>query len=82
VYLLESTDQSYLYVGSTGNFQKRLLEHNTGLHKSTKPYIPLYLSAYVGVKSENNARSLEKYFKTGSGKVILKNRILQTETMV
>ena len=33
--------------------KKRLTDHNAGECKSTKPYIPLQLPAYVGVRSEN-----------------------------
>ncbi len=40
------------------------------------PYAPFEILAYVAVKTETKARELEQYFKTGSGKAILKNRIL------
>jgi putative endonuclease len=79
VYCLENKAKSYLYVGSTPNLRKRLAEHNAGKSKSTKPYIPLFLTAYIAVSSEQHARRLEKYLKSGSGKAILKKRILQTE---
>jgi hypothetical protein len=39
----------------------------------------LVLVAYVAVRSERKARELEKYFKTGSGKAVLKKRILTDE---
>ncbi len=54
-------------------------EHNDGLSISTKHYRPLTLEAFVAVKTESKARELEKYFKTGSGKAILKKRILTDE---
>jgi len=79
VYVLENTDLNYLYIGSTSDLKRRLNQHNNGESKATKPYIPLQLAVYIAVNSERKARSLEKYFKTGSGKVILKKRILQTE---
>jgi len=56
-----------------------LIQHNAGESRATRSYIPLQLSAYVAVNSETRARRLEKYFKTGSGKLILKKRNLQTE---
>ena len=37
------------------------------------------LVAYVAVPTERKARKLEKYFKTGSGKAVLKKRILTDE---
>ena len=81
VYVLENRDMNYMYVGSTGNLKLRLAQHNSGESKATKPYIPLQLISYVAVNSEPKARRLEKYFKSGSGKAILKKRILQTEAL-
>ncbi len=61
------------------NLEKRLSEHNAGENQSTKPYAPLELETYIAVKNEAKARSLEKYFKTGSGKAVLKKRILEVD---
>ena len=72
VYCLENKSKNYLYVGSTKNLKRRVMEHNDGLSKSTKPFLPLLLTSYIAVSSESHARKLEKYFKTGSGKTILK----------
>jgi len=79
VYCLENKDKNYLYVGSTKDLKRRIIEHNNGLSKATKPHLPLNLTAYIAVPSEKHARNLEKYFKTGSGKTVLKKRILQNE---
>jgi predicted GIY-YIG superfamily endonuclease len=79
VYFIKSKIKDFLYIGSTKNVQKRLIEHNEGKCKSTKAFCPYNLEAYIGVQSEQKARELEKYFKTGSGKVILKKRILSDE---
>ena len=82
VYCLENKSKNYLYVGSTKNLKRRVMEHNNGLSKSTMPFLPLQLTTYIAVSSESHARKLEKYFKTGSGKTILKKRILQNEVTV
>ena len=58
---------------------KNDLEHNLGENQSTKAYAPFELSAYVAVKTEKKARELESYFKTGSGKAVLKKRTLSDE---
>ena len=79
VYILKSKRQDWYYVGSTDNVKKRFSEHNRGENQSTKAYAPLELSAYVAVRTEEIARELEKYFKTGSGKAVLKKRILSDE---
>lgn len=82
VYFLKSIKYDFLYVGSTDNIKRRLVEHNSGLSVSTKHYKPFTLEAYIAVKTESKARQLEKYFKTGSGKAILKKRILTDEAMI
>ncbi|PIR81488.1 MAG: excinuclease ABC subunit C [Candidatus Komeilibacteria bacterium CG10_big_fil_rev_8_21_14_0_10_36_65] len=61
--------------------KRRIREHNQGKCLSTKPYLPIYLAAYIAVNSESKARSLEKYLKVGSGKAILKKRILSDEAL-
>ena len=53
--------------------------HNAGRVRSTKAYRPLILVAYVAVSTERKARQLEKYLKTGSGKAVLKKRVLTDE---
>ena len=79
VYILKSTSKDFCYIGSTNDLKRRLFEHNNGLVQSTKAFRPLRITAYVAVETESKARELEKYFKTGSGKAILKKRILTDE---
>ncbi|HZY10979.1 MAG TPA: GIY-YIG nuclease family protein [Bacteroidota bacterium] len=79
VYILKSLTKDFIYIGSTNDLQRRLFEHNNGSVQSTKPYRPLEMIAYIAVGTEKKARELEKYFKTGSGKAILKKRILADE---
>lgn len=73
---MKSMQHDYLYIGSTNDLEKRLAQHNSGNVVSTRPYYPLELEAYVAVKTEKIARELEIYFKGGSGKAVLKKRIL------
>lgn len=79
VYILRSLKREFMYIGSTQNLQRRVSEYNAGLVQSTKAYMPFEIIAYVAVRSESKARSLERYFKTGSGKAVLKKRILTDE---
>jgi putative endonuclease len=81
VYFLKSLNSDFRYVGYTSNLGNRLTEHNTGLNKSTKPFIPFELNAYVAVKTEKIAKDLEKYFKTGSGIAFSRKRILTCEAL-
>jgi putative endonuclease len=39
-------------------------------------YLPVILRSYVAVGDEATARSLERYFKSGSGKAFAKKRFL------
>ena len=77
VYILKSINSNFRYIGSTNNLKRRLMEHNDGLSQSTKHYKPFELESFIGVKTESQARNLERYFKTGSGKAILFKRILE-----
>ena len=70
VYCLENSKRNYLYVGSTNDLQRRLAEHKQGKSKATKPYLPLELTGYIALSSEEKVRNLEKYLKSGSGKAI------------
>ncbi len=81
VYILMSQKhKKYIYIGSTNNIQRRLLEHNNKDSRlATAPYRPLELIGYIAVKEEIKASKLERYFKGGSGKAFLKKRILPDE---
>lgn len=77
VYFLKSQQSDFLYVGSTGNLERRMQQHADGHVQSTKHYRPLGLIGYIVLPTEAQVRKLESYFKTGSGKAMLKKRILQ-----
>ena len=76
VYVLLNKNETFRYIGSTNNLSRRLEQHNKGKVQSTKSFHPFKIEAYIAVQSELQARKLEKYFKTGSGKAILNKRIL------
>jgi putative endonuclease len=42
---------------------------------STRAYLPVTLESYVAVPAERQARELERYFKSGSGKAFAKKRL-------
>jgi predicted GIY-YIG superfamily endonuclease len=76
VYFLELNNNK-IYVGSTNDLKRRLHSHQNGEVISTKLYRPMKLKSYIGVETELQARALEKYFKTASGRAFSKKRILQ-----
>ena len=71
VYGLQGVN-GHLYIGSTNDLKRRLGEHNGQRGE---------LKFYVAVNTAKTARSLEKYFKTGSGKAIIKKRILTDKAL-
>jgi putative endonuclease len=76
VYFLELSNGD-IYVGSTNDLRRRFSSHQQGRVASTCMYLPAILRAYVAVADEANARSLERYFKSGSGKAFARKRFLQ-----
>lgn len=73
VYFLELRNGD-TYVGSTNNLKRRFAGHQQGQVPSTKAFGPVTLRAYVAVETETQARALELYFKSGSGKAFAKKR--------
>lgn len=79
VYILKSSRDELLYVGSTDNLRRRLSEHNNGKVRSTKSRIPFSLRYYEAYASEKDARMREVQLKR-DGKALgqLKRRILES----
>lgn len=74
VYIIQSTKTKQFYTGFTNNLDRRLQEHDTG-RKSTPTTLnagPFELIHIELVESRGEARKLEKYFKSGSGREIRK----------
>ena len=63
VYILKSKKDGNLYIGSTNNLKRRLLEHNRGLNFSTKFRIPFELIYCEIYKTEGDARDREYNLK-------------------
>ena len=76
VYFLQLRNDD-VYVGSTDDLRRRFESHQSGHVTSTKAHLPVTLKAYVGVETETNARQLERYFKSGSGKAFASKRFWQ-----
>ena len=75
VYAISSEVKNYIYVGLTNNIERRLDEHNVGYNKTTKPYKPFKLILLEKYETRLEARSREKYLKSGIGKEFLKKLI-------
>ena len=75
VYLLQSKKDNKWYTGFTCDLRKRVNEHNDKKNRSTKGRVPFELIYYEACFNESDARSREKYLKSGMGKRYLKNRL-------
>ena len=73
-YVLRCGDGN-LYIGSTGNLRRRLLEHQAGCVAATAPRLPVTLEYYEACRFESGARVREKQLKTGFGRAYLKRRL-------
>ncbi|KHJ37024.1 GIY-YIG nuclease superfamily protein [Pedobacter glucosidilyticus] len=73
VYALISAKDKRIYVGFSGDLDKRIHEHNSGKTKSTKGFRPWTLLYFEEVQGRDSARKKEKYYKSGIGKEFLKS---------
>ncbi|MGA2418230.1 MAG: GIY-YIG nuclease family protein [Candidatus Staskawiczbacteria bacterium] len=73
VYIIKSKNKRWYYVGSTNRLSERVNEHNGGLVKSTKHYLPFDIVYTKDFNSEKEARNYEK---------ILKDRRMEKEKII
>ena len=73
-YVLRCNDGN-LYIGSTGNLRRRIIEHQTARVTATASRLPITLVYYEACRSEVSARLREKQLKTGFGRAYLKRRL-------
>jgi putative endonuclease len=65
VYVLKSLKDQKIYTGFSSDLKRRILEHKSGLVKSTKNRLPVKLIYYEVFINEKDARNREKYLKSG-----------------
>jgi putative endonuclease len=79
VYVIKSSKDDELYIGSTTDLKRRLREHNTGKSFSTSWRGPFELIYYEAYKSLDDARNREKALKLrGNSRKHLINRITRS----
>ena len=82
VYVLWSEKLRKRYVGFTSDLTKRLAEHNSGKSPFTKigiPWIMIYSEKFT---TESQARSREKFLKSGVGRKFLDSLLKQKDAGV
>ncbi|NNK19552.1 MAG: GIY-YIG nuclease family protein [Maribacter sp.] len=75
VYAIKSNKRNYIYVGMTNNLCRRFSDHNKGLNKSTRPYLPYSIIYLQSFGTRQAARNHEKYLKSGIGKEFLRQLV-------
>jgi putative endonuclease len=74
-YVLQSIKDGKFYTGYTCDLRKRFNEHNSNKVFSTKSRGPFRLIYYEACINKDDAKTREKYIKSGMGKRYLKNRL-------
>ncbi len=67
--------QTKSYVDMSDNIERRLIEHNTGKTKTTKYGGPWKVLHFEKLESIEEARNREKYYKSGAGRIKIKNEL-------
>ena len=70
VYILKYGNNKY-YKGITNNLDKRVRQHQNGLSMSTRKFLPVELVFSQICQTRQDARILEKYLKSGTGREII-----------
>ncbi|WP_289031644.1 GIY-YIG nuclease family protein [uncultured Algoriphagus sp.] len=75
--VLKSKGFNYFYKGHCSNLKKRLKQHNSGMTRSTRPYIPFEIVYFEEFETLQEAIKRERYFKTSRGRKFLKEKLAQ-----
>ena len=78
-YVLYSLVNKRLYTGYTEDLKQRIKDHNSG-HGGTysaknKPFMLIYYEAFL---SKKDAQGQEKFYKSGYGRGVLQNKIVNS----
>ena len=80
-YVLANAVGDYLYKGATRNLKERLKDHAAGRVFHTKNRRPLILVHLEYCNSYSDALKRERYFKSGPGRIWLKQRFQPGQTV-
>ena len=75
IYILQSKKDRKWYTGYTSDLRKRFNQHSSNEVYSTKNRGPFDLIYYEACLNSTDAKSREKFLKSGMGKRYLKNRL-------
>ncbi|MBU0708074.1 GIY-YIG nuclease family protein [Patescibacteria group bacterium] len=76
VYFIRSIEYKRVYIGSTNDYHRRILEHNNNiLCKSTKPYQPWKMVRIERFQTRSDARKRENFLKRLKNRKVIDNII-------
>jgi putative endonuclease len=75
VSLLNSLNHDFYYKGHCQNLEERLAQHNRGMTKSLRPYVPFVVVYFEEVATREEAINRENYFKSAAGRRFLKTKL-------
>ena len=77
VYIIKSLkNPNKSYIGFTKDLKKRLESHNAQKSLFSRKYAPWELESCIEFKSEEKARSFERYLKSGSGHAFFRKHLI------
>ena len=76
LYVIKSEKNSDLYTGICKDLNQRLKDHKDGKNRYTKGLRPWALVLTEKYPDWKSAREKEKFYKSGFGKEILKNKLV------
>ncbi len=75
-YVLQSeADSRRFYTGCTRDLRKRLVRHNSGEVRHTSKWKPWRIKTYIAFSDNVQAKNVERYLKSSSGRAFLKKRL-------
>jgi putative endonuclease len=79
VYVLKSSKDKEIYIGSTNDLKRRFMKHQNGKSFSTNLRRPFELIYYEAYKKEKDARTREHSLKfRGNARRFLKERLKES----
>ncbi|MDO8530456.1 MAG: GIY-YIG nuclease family protein [bacterium] len=82
VYILQSEKSGRYYIGSTGNMERRLVEHNSGKTKSLRCSRPLRIVFRKEFVEESDARQVERKLKKLKSRTIIEQIIVDQKLIM
>ncbi|HEX6848129.1 MAG TPA: GIY-YIG nuclease family protein [Chitinophagaceae bacterium] len=75
-YVFKSLDHEFYFKGHCENLDERLIQHNSGMNESIRPYIPFILFYKEEFTTRQEAIKRERYFKSAAGRRFLKKKFV------